>query len=146
VPEWAEPTEVMKGSKALKMYGKSGKLTDYEKLELMDVQEVYFLGIAAADIKIKGRCGNKYNDGYDDEPGDYTVVTGDHIGYRFEVLDFLGKGSFGQALKVMDHLTGEITAIKIIRNKKKFQHQAGVELKILQHLQDNDPDDRCNII
>ena len=40
--------------------------------------------------------------------------------YRFEVLDFLGKGSFGQALKCVDHKTGEIVAIKIIRNKKKF--------------------------
>jgi dual specificity tyrosine-phosphorylation-regulated kinase 2/3/4 len=85
----------MKGTKALKMYGKSGKMTDYEKLEIMDYNEVYYLGIRVADEKIKGRCGKKYNDGYDDEPGDYTVVTGDHIGYRFEVLDFLGKGSFG---------------------------------------------------
>lgn len=46
----------------------------------------------------------------------------DHIGYRFEVLEFLGKGSFGQALKCFDHKTNEIVALKIIRNKKRFQH------------------------
>jgi len=86
----------------------------------MDYQEVYFLGIKHADDKIKGRPGKKYNDGYDDDNGDYNVVVHDHIGYRFEIIDFLGKGSFGQALKCIDHMTGEIVAIKIIRNKKKF--------------------------
>jgi len=33
------------------------------------------------------------------------VVLGDQIAFRFQVLDFLGKGSFGQALKCFDHKT-----------------------------------------
>lgn len=33
---------------------------------------------------------------YDDEWGDYRMVVGDHIGYRFEIMYRLGKGSFGQ--------------------------------------------------
>ncbi len=37
-------------------------------------------------------------------------------------------------------------AVKIIRNKLKFKHQAGVELNILMHLRDNDPEDAKNII
>lgn len=44
----------------------------------------------------------------------------DHIAYWFEVLEPLGKGSFGQALKVYDFKTKEYYALKIIRNKKKF--------------------------
>lgn len=63
-----------------------------------------------------------HNQGYDDERGDYKVVLKDHIGYRWEVLEFLGKGSFGQALKCFDHKTKEVVAVKLIRNKKKFQH------------------------
>ena len=39
-----------------------------------------------------------------------------------------------------------MVAIKIIKNKKKYYYQAGVELKILQYLKDNDPDDTMNII
>lgn len=70
----------------------------------------------------------------------------DHICFRFEVIEFLGKGSFGQALKCFDHKTKELVAVKLIRNKKRFQHQAGVELKILMHLKQNDPDDAFNII
>lgn len=36
--------------------------------------------------------------------------------------------------------------MKIIRNKKKFQHQAGVEVKILKHLREKDNNDDNNII
>jgi dual specificity tyrosine-phosphorylation-regulated kinase 2/3/4 len=112
----------MKVRAALKLYAKSGLITDFEKTELLDYQEVYFLGLEAAGEKIKGAPGKNYNYGYDDENGDYKVVMKDHIAYRFEVLDFLGKGSFGQALKCFDHATKEIVAIKIIRSKEKFQH------------------------
>lgn len=70
----------------------------------------------------------------------------DHLAYRYEVLEPLGKGSFGQAVKCYDYKTNQFVAVKIIRNKKRFHHQAGVELKILQYLKENDPDDVHNII
>ena len=60
--------------------------------------------------------------------------------------EFLGKGSFGQALKCFDYKTNEFVAVKIIRNKKRFHHQAGVELNILNYLREHDPDDVNNII
>jgi dual specificity tyrosine-phosphorylation-regulated kinase 2/3/4 len=63
-----------------------------------------------------------YNFGYDDERGDYNVVLRDHLAYRYEVLEFLGKGSFGQAIKCYDYKTNQFVAIKIIRNKKRFHH------------------------
>jgi dual specificity tyrosine-phosphorylation-regulated kinase 2/3/4 len=62
------------------------------------------------------------------------------------VQEFLGKGSFGQALKCFDYKTNEFVAVKIIRNKKRFHHQAGVELNILNYLREHDPDDVNNII
>ena len=93
-------------------------LTDYEKGEILDYKLVYFLGLNAK--KIKGSPLHQYNYGYDDERGDYNVTMKDHIGYRFEVLEFIGKGSFGQALKCLDHKTNELVAVKLIRNKKKF--------------------------
>ena len=55
---------------ALKLYAKTGKLTDYEKTELLDFKKVYFLGLEAD--KVKGKTSAKlYNSGYDDENGDY---------------------------------------------------------------------------
>jgi dual specificity tyrosine-phosphorylation-regulated kinase 2/3/4 len=49
-------------------------------------------------------------------------------------------------LKCFDHKTKEDVAIKIVKNKKKYQYQAGIELKILNFLQENDPDDIMNVI
>ena len=43
----------------------------------------------------------------------------DHIQYRYEVLEVIGKGSFGQVLKCLDHKTKELVALKILRNKKR---------------------------
>ncbi|KAF9904436.1 serine/threonine protein kinase, CMGC, dual-specificity, partial [Linnemannia zychae] len=83
---------------------------------------------------------------FDDERGDYLIVNHDHISYRYEVLDMLGKGSFGQVAKCYDHKTGEYVAIKIIRNKKRFHCQAVVEVKILNSLNKWDPEDKHNLI
>lgn len=60
------------------------------------------------------------------------------MGYRYEILGHLGKGSFGSVVKVFDHKRKEEAAIKIIRSKKKFFNQALIELKILKFIKDND--------
>lgn len=76
------------------------------------------------------------NYGYDDERGDYNIVMGDHLAYRYEVVDLLGKGSFGQVVRCVDHKDGGVVAVKIIRNKKRFHQQALVEVGILGRLRD----------
>ena len=129
-------------AKALKHY--FSQLTDYEKVEILDYKEVYFIG---SNIKkISGNIQKDMNMGYDDERGDYNIVLHDHICYRYEILGFLGKGSFGQAIKCLDHKTKEVIALKIIRNKKKFQYQATVELKLLQYIVEKDVTDSSNAI
>ncbi|XP_077374235.1 uncharacterized protein LOC144016793 isoform X1 [Festucalex cinctus] len=78
------------------------------------------------------------------QPG--QKVLHDHIAYRFEVLEVIGKGSFGQVLKCLDHKTNELVAVKMIRNKKRFHHQALVELKILDVIKRKDKDNLHNVI
>jgi hypothetical protein len=41
-----------------------------------------------------------------------------------------------QVLRCMDHATGQAVAVKIIRNKKRFQKQAAIEANILNVLQE----------
>jgi dual specificity tyrosine-phosphorylation-regulated kinase 2/3/4 len=86
------------------------------------------------------------NFGFDDSKGNYRVTMKDHIAFRYEILGFLGKGSFGIAVKAFDHKRKDEVALKIIKNKKKYYYQAGVELKILQFLKENDLEDTMNII
>lgn len=108
-------------------------LSDYERREIMDYPSVYYIG-ARSDKKPATRDNSTNNYSYDDDRGDYQVINRDHLAYRYEVIDTLGKGSFGQVLQCRDHCTGESVAIKIIRNKKRFHHQALVEIKILDNL------------
>lgn len=108
-------------------------LSEYEKKEIQDYASVYYIGVKGKK-KMATLDNSTNNYGYDDERGDYLVINHDHLAYRYEVIDTLGKGSFGQVLHCRDHCTGDSVAIKIIRNKKRFHHQALVEVKILDNL------------
>lgn len=108
------------------------RLSDFERKEVLDFDQIYF--VPQSRIIRPLQPGGEYNHGYDDERGDYLVVEGDHLCYRYEVTGVLGKGSFGQVLGCRDHKTGGNVAVKIIRNKKRFHAQALVEVKILQQL------------
>jgi dual specificity tyrosine-phosphorylation-regulated kinase 2/3/4 len=115
-------------------------MSDVERKEVLDFDLIYFT--PNRKIHRPSSNGVVFNYGYDDERGDYVVVEGDHLCYRYEVIGILGKGSFGQVLQCRDHKTGGSVAVKIIRNKKRFHSQALVEVKILQQLVEWDPEDR----
>ena len=119
------------------------RLTDYEQSEILDFPHIFFLGLKATKV----RSGpDSINSGYDDDRGDYKVVVGDHLAYRYEIYQILGQGSFGQVVRCLDHYTKEFVALKLIRNKKRFHHQATVEARILKHLVDCDPEDDNNVV
>ncbi|XP_045180231.1 dual specificity tyrosine-phosphorylation-regulated kinase 4-like isoform X2 [Mercenaria mercenaria] len=132
----------MTPAEALKLY--RGKLTAFEQTEILDYPEIWFLGLEAK--KIEGEPGSAQNNGYDDENGSYIKVLHDHLVYRYEIFEVLGKGSFGQVVKAYDYKTDQMVAIKLIRNKKRFHHQALVEVKILDALRRKDKDNQFNII
>ena len=106
--------------------------------------EIWYLGLDAA--KVDGDDNAGQNSGYDDDNGSYIKVMHDHIAYRYEILEVIGKGSFGQVIRAIDHKTNDQIAIKIIRNKKRFHQQALVEVKILEHLTKRDKDCNHNVI
>ena len=75
--------------------------------------------------------------GCDNELGDLIVAVSDQIvspsGKTFEVLKHLGRGTFGQVLKVQG--SGErVYAVKVIRNRPAFLKQAEMEVALLQQL------------
>lgn len=111
-------------------------LNIYERGEIVDYNDIYFCGTQNAAKVVGDLNSSAPNFGYDDERGDYTIVPGDHLAYRYEIIDILGKGSFGQVVRCIDHKTGVLVAVKIIRNKKRFHQQALVEVNILQKLRE----------
>ena len=118
-------------------HGTASRIFDlniFERGEIVDYPDIFFTGTINAR-KIVGDLGSTAtNFGYDDERGDYNIIEGDHLAFRYEVVDLLGKGSFGQVVRCVDHKTGILVAVKIIRNKKRFHQQALVEVNILQRL------------
>ena len=115
-------------------------MSDFERQEINEYAEIWFLGLEADKLNAA-----QVKD-YDDENGSYLKVNKDQIAYRYEVIETLGKGSFGQVLQCFDHKKKEYVAIKIIRSKKRFQQQGMVEVNILQHLKNMDPDNTLNVV
>ncbi|XP_063231512.1 dual specificity tyrosine-phosphorylation-regulated kinase 2 isoform X2 [Bacillus rossius redtenbacheri] len=124
---------------ALKLYG--SRLTQYERVEIEEYPDVWYLGLDACKIH-----GDPQNGEFDDDNGSYNKVLHDHISFRYEILEVIGKGSFGQVIRALDHKTNQHVAIKIIRNKKRFHHQALIEVRILDDLRKKDKDSSHNII
>ncbi|XP_033123439.1 dual specificity tyrosine-phosphorylation-regulated kinase 2-like [Anneissia japonica] len=132
----------MTPEESMKLY--MHKLGAYEHHEIFNYSQIYFVGPNAK--KRHGVVGGANNCGYDDEQGSYIHVQHDHIGYRYEVLKIIGKGSFGQVVKAYDHKTNQHLAVKMVRNEKRFHRQAQEEIRILEHLKKQDKDNNMNII
>ncbi|KAL8286436.1 hypothetical protein RQP46_004453 [Phenoliferia psychrophenolica] len=142
-PDPTEPLPSLQARDAVSLYGRC--LSEYEREEIRDYEDIYFVG-PNCDKKPASKDNPTNNFGFDDERGDYLLVPHDHIRFRYEAFDVLGKGSFGQVLQCRDHKTGDMVAIKIIRNKKRFHHQALVEIKVLENLVKWDPDEKHYVI
>lgn len=142
-PEPDAPSKAYSPRQAEALY--SNQLCEFELAEMFEYKQIYFVGNPRSKV-MATRDKSANNHGYDDERGDYVVVERDHLAYRYEIVGTLGRGSFGQVLQCKDHKTGKSVAIKLIRNKKRFHHQALVEVKILQNLVDWDPDEQYNVI
>ena len=79
------------------------------------------------------------NQGWDNRDHDYILYVHDVISSprganRYQVLDLLGKGTFGQVVKCLDLEKNEFVAIKIVKNLPAFHSQGLVEVKLLQTL------------
>lgn len=126
----------MTPAKALQVFTR--QLTEYERNEIQQYSPVWFVGPRAR--KIQAAEGAPNNCGYDDPTARYLVKKRDHFAYRYEVIDGLGKGAFGDVYKVLDHATGELVALKVIRNERRFHRQGKIEVRVLEMLRDQDAD------
>lgn len=60
---------------------------------------------------------------------------------QYEVLEFLGRGTFGQVVKCWKKGTNEIVAIKILKNHPSYARQGQIEVSILSRLSQENADE-----
>ena len=58
-----------------------------------------------------------------------------------QVLEFLGRGTFGQVVKCWKKGTSEIVAIKILKNHPSYARQGQIEVSILSRLSQENADE-----
>jgi serine/threonine protein kinase len=66
--------------------------------------------------------------------GDYQLVQHEVLtsnsNNHYEVLEFLGRGTFGQVVKCWKKGTNEIVAIKILKNHPNYARQGQIEVRL----------------
>jgi hypothetical protein len=130
--------------------------TAAEKDEIQHYPRIYHLGLsqaqrsahlrAVANVSItrqskevssvpaSATTSGVVNTTYDTADGTYRAITGDQLRYRYEILQLLGRGSFGEVYRCRDHKSGVDVAVKVIKSTAPFCAQADKELDILQYL------------
>ncbi|XP_041072239.1 homeodomain-interacting protein kinase 2 isoform X2 [Carcharodon carcharias] len=76
--------------------------------------------------------------------GDYQLLQHEvlcSMTNTYEVLEFLGRGTFGQVVKCWKRGTNEIVAIKILKNHPSYARQGQIEVSILARLSTESADD-----
>ena len=120
----------------------SSNLTEYEKGEIFydfDIDELYYTGNLYKKInKEINYISHKFNDLiYNAKLSDrYKIIMGDHINYRYEIMYELGKGVYGNVIKVMDHKTHNKMALKIYKNSHFYNKFNRKEIQILNFIKE----------
>ncbi|XP_062327969.1 homeodomain-interacting protein kinase 3 isoform X4 [Osmerus eperlanus] len=76
--------------------------------------------------------------------GDYQLVQHEvlcSMKNTYEVLEFLGRGTFGQVVKCWKRGTGEVVAVKILKNHPSYARQGQIEVGILARLSGENADE-----
>ncbi|ATY64931.1 kinase-like domain [Cordyceps militaris] len=82
----------------------------------------------------------------DDEDGHFIIIPEQRVGRQYRVEKLLGQGTFGKVVKAYDMVRQEHVALKIIRSIQKYRDAARIELRVLQTLRSNDPENRYRCI
>ncbi|XP_037307520.2 homeodomain-interacting protein kinase 3a isoform X2 [Pungitius pungitius] len=76
--------------------------------------------------------------------GDYQLVQHEvlcSLKNSYEVLEFLGRGTFGQVVKCWKRGTSEVVAVKILKNHPSYARQGQIEVEILACLSSENADE-----
>ncbi|KAM4017225.1 homeodomain-interacting protein kinase 3 [Anomaloglossus baeobatrachus] len=100
-------------------------------------------GNAANPVAVVATTGASKQNGASVD-GDYQLVQHEvlcSVKNTYEVLDFLGRGTFGQVVKCWKRGTNEVVAVKILKNHPSYARQGQIEVGILARLSNENADE-----
>lgn len=103
--------------------------------------------VANPPVAVPAAVGNgavKQTNGAGSGDGDYQLVQHEvlcSMKNTYEVLDFLGRGTFGQVVKCWKRGSGEVVAVKILKNHPSYARQGQIEVGILARLSGENADE-----
>ena len=100
--------------------------------------------ISSDDDNTNNTTTTSKNTSSSNNEGDYTLVQHEvlySMTNAYEVLEFLGRGTFGQVVKCWKKGTNEIVAIKILKNHPSYARQGQIEVSILSRLSQENADE-----
>jgi dual specificity tyrosine-phosphorylation-regulated kinase 2/3/4 len=112
-------------------------LPNWAKSELSSFEEVFF---------VSSNEKPSIDPSSSEVEGEMKIMLGDDLYYRYEILSFLGKGTFGQVVKVLDHKEKKELAMKIVKSKPRYSEQAQTEIEILKFLKEKHADVKAHIV
>eukprot|EP01087_Luapelamoeba_hula_P010710 TRINITY_DN2843_c0_g1_i1.p1 TRINITY_DN2843_c0_g1~~TRINITY_DN2843_c0_g1_i1.p1 ORF type:complete len:1205 (+),score=187.13 TRINITY_DN2843_c0_g1_i1:310-3924(+) len=90
------------------------------------------------------------NHNYDNVHSDLILYVNDVLGLqqktKYLVLDLLGQGTFGQVVKCKKLDTGDVVAVKVVKNRPAYFNQGMFEVNILEVLNQQFDSDKYNIV
>ncbi|KAG8431623.1 hypothetical protein GDO86_017882 [Hymenochirus boettgeri] len=98
---------------------------------------------AANQVTVVTTTGTSKQNGASSE-GDYQLMLHEvlcSVKNTYEVLDFLGRGTFGQVVKCWRRGTNEVVAVKILKNHPSYARQGQIEMGILARLSNENADE-----
>ncbi|XP_065121159.1 homeodomain-interacting protein kinase 3 isoform X1 [Paramisgurnus dabryanus] len=102
------------------------------------------VGNPPAAVPAAGGGTAKQTGGSGSGDGDYQLVQHEllcSLKNTYEVLDFLGRGTFGQVVKCWKRGTNDIVAVKILKNHPSYARQGQIEVGILARLSGENADE-----
>ena len=127
-----EPSRIHIDTNSLRLLTRNLAET-YKRCGLLKVsQEIQGKRSGKSNINTKSEKSTQNNN-----EGDYNVVLHEELcsaTSRYEILEFLGRGTFGQVLKCWKKGTNELVAIKILKDHPSYARQGQIEISILARL------------
>ena len=96
---------------------------------------------STTQTKLAGTSGTAGTSKTSNVEGDYNIMVGEtlrSLHHSYEVVSFLGRGTFGQVVKAWRKEDNTLTAVKILKNHPSYARQGHIEIQILQQLSKED--------